>query len=624
MSMHGQDYVVGGGGRGGSLAVCLLATLSLVGCGTLSQPPAMPTALEEPVEDWRFGDWDDGAMEAVEVLDGLPPLPQADDDPILQVLIAELAARRGEPDRSLEAYLRASMLADDPRLAAHATLSAVAQRRGDLALIAVRQWVLSAPRQAEAWRLLGLLELREGLLERAAEAFGRLLELDPEQAGLRMSQLDSQFGQEADQAVVVAVLQILTDRNPHLMEAWLALARAALRAGQPTLAAGAALQALGRDFGDRQLRMLYGQALIESGETDAAILVFQQLVVDYPDDVDARFQLAWVLIGVDRPDDALAEFDDLLAQGPLDADMLYSIGLFAVEAGRPLRARRYFEMLLAQGEQVDSVRFVLGRIAEELGDPPLALDWYRQVEGDEAVPAGLRAAGLLVDGGDLPLAREWLVELRRSHPGVAVTVYLFEAQLLREAGQDREGIALMGEALTRHPGTIDLFYARALFAVGVDEIADAEADLRRILARDPEHAHALNALGYTLVDRTDRVSEGFELIRRAYVLEPDSAAILDSMGWALFRLGEHVDALPYLKQAWEILPDGEIGAHLGEVLWAQGRIEEARKVWEDADRSDPGHPVLLDTLMRLDPGHPVLRRSVQSPDTAPGGRPEAR
>lgn len=594
-------------GRIGLSVLCLLALLALVGCETVPQPdvvePADVVVGAPPLEVWV-----DGGMDLVEVRDDLPPLPPPDDDPILQVLVGELAAVRGDATGSLAAYLRASELAGDPRLAAYATRAALALQRDDLALQAARQWAAQSPAQVDALRMLGLLSLRQGEIEQAVDALGRLLALDPALAEPRMEQLDARLARETDQRSVVDLLDRLTERHPEMVAAWVALARAALRVGDGEVAAAAALQALERDFGNRQLRAFYGQVLIETDQVDAAILVFQQLAVDYPEDVDVRFQLASVLIGADRPDDALAEFDDLLGYGVVDPDTLYNIGLLAVEADRLVQARRYFERLLAQDDEAGAVRFILGRIAEDLGDTAAALEWYAQVDGEEAAPAALRRAGLLADSDDLPAARDALQALRLADPDRAVTAFLFEAQLLREAGEYREGIALMDAALTRHPGTIDLFYSRALLSVFLGEIADAERDLRRILERDPDHAHALNALGYTLVDRTDRLVEGYVLIRRALALEPESPAILDSMGWALFRLGRHDEALPYLEQAWALMVDGEIGAHLGEVLWVLGRFEEARTVWAAAEQADPGHPVLIDTLQRLDPAHPVMRQ----------------
>ena len=334
---------------------------------------------------------------------------------------------------------------------------------------------------------------------------------------------------------------------------------------------------------------------------DAAILVLQQLVVDYPDDVEVRMQLARVLLAEGRADDALAEFDALLALTPDDAELLYSAGLLAVEAERPARARRYFLRLLALDESADTVRFILGRIEEELGNPAAAREWYAQVAGEERLSARFRLARLYARDGELERARAVLEALRGEAPGFAPTIYLMENDLLRDAERYDEGIALMNEALTRHPDSIELLYGRALMAAFMKDAVAAEADLRRVLAREPLNVHALNALGYTLVDLTERVDEGFDLIRQAYELDPESPAILDSMGWALYRLGQHGDALPYLRDAWERMPDGEIGAHYGEVLWAQGRFDEARAIWRTARDVDPEHPVLLETMQRLDP-----------------------
>ncbi|WP_428348735.1 tetratricopeptide repeat protein [Methylonatrum kenyense] len=230
-----------------------------------------------------------------------------------------------------------------------------------------------------------------------------------------------------------------------------------------------------------------------------------------------------------------------------------------------------------------------------------ALDWYEKVEGDNFVAASVRRAILLGDMGRVAAARDEVRQLREEFPEEAVRSYLIEGEVLRRNEEFDAARDLYNEAIGRHPGNVDLLYGRALIAVYRGDVETAERDLRRVLEDEPDNANALNALGYTLVDLTDRYEEGFDLVRRAHALEPENAAILDSMGWAHFRLGNYEEALDYLERAFERMPDAEVAAHLGEVLWTMDRRDEAREIWRRGEELDAEHRTLRETLERLDP-----------------------
>ena len=569
-----------------SLPALCLATV-LAGCAGFAPAPE-----EHP----------DTGVDAPRILDP-EPVPDAENDLLYQLLVAEFAGARGRVSEALDAYLIAMRLSDDPEIAGRAARIALYADREEDGLEAAHRWLDLDPDDTSARQVLAVLYVRAG---RAGEARRHLRELvmradDEAQAEELVAELAAGLGREDDRETVLTVLRNLAADFPHLLETQRALARAALRADEPALAAEAAARALEEDPDNRQLRTLHGQALLETGEEDAAIEVFQQLMADFPEDGDLRTHLARVLLQAGRDEEAMAEFERLLEERPDDPDLRYAAGLLTLEAGQPERARRHFERLVDLGERVDESRFLLGRIGEQTDDLEAAMRWYRQVDGARSTDARLRLAIVLDASGDTAGAREKLRSLRREEPEEAVRTYLIEGEFLRATERYEEGKALYNRALVENPGNSDLLYARALMAVYMDDVEQAEADLRRVLDNDPDHAHALNALGYTLVDMTDRIEEGYELIRRAYEQEPENAAILDSMGWALYRLGRSEEALEYLRRAYELMPDAEIGAHLGEVLWMEGRRDEAREIWSEAEEHDPDHPVLQETLERLAP-----------------------
>ena len=252
-------------------------------------------------------------------------------------------------------------------------------------------------------------------------------------------------------------------------------------------------------------------------------------------------------------------------------------------------------------KDLDAVRFYLGQVNEERKRPEDALRWYSSVNGgDQYVPARARYAGILAKQGKLGDARKYLQEAGRSAPE-KVQFTQAEAQLLRDANDYRAAFDLLGQAVSKNPNSPELLYDQAMAAEKVDRIDVLESNLRKVIQLKPDYAHAYNALGYTLADRNTRLSEAYTLIEQALKLAPEDPFIMDSMGWVLFRMNQNDAALTFLKRAFEIRPDAEIAAHLGEVLWAMGRHDEAKKVWASALKESPANELLLATVKKFSP-----------------------
>ena len=154
-------------------------------------------------------------------------------------------------------------------------------------------------------------------------------------------------------------------------------------------------------------------------------------------------------------------------------------------------------------------------------------------------------------------------------------------------------------ALEEYAGNADLLYARAMLAEKLDRLDILERDLRAILGTEPDHAEALNALGFTLADRTDRYDEALVLLERAIELKPDDYYVIDSMGWVLYRVGRLEEAIQYLRRAFALSEDPEVAAHLGEVLWVMGRKAAAREIWDTALQTTPDDANLLEVIKRF-------------------------
>jgi tetratricopeptide (TPR) repeat protein len=287
-------------------------------------------------------------------------------------------------------------------------------------------------------------------------------------------------------------------------------------------------------------------------------------------------------------------------QYPDDDELRYSLALVCLEAKAWDEAAGYLHDLVERGAHVDSAHLNLGRIAEERDDPQAALDEYAQVgPGTDFLAAQLRLADILVSNGKSADAAKALAEARDNQPDYAVQLYLIETEALVNNDKLAQASHVLGKALQQFPDDINLLYTRAMLAEKRDDLPQMEKDLRAIIQREPNNAMALNALGYTLSDRTTRYAEAKALIEKAHALTPDDPAVLDSLGWVNYRLGNLDAAEGYLRKALERFPDQEVAAHLGEVLWANGKQREARQVWSKFLQEQPDSPLLRSTVLRV-------------------------
>jgi tetratricopeptide (TPR) repeat protein len=318
------------------------------------------------------------------------------------------------------------------------------------------------------------------------------------------------------------------------------------------------------------------------------------------DDPAVGLSYARLLAENEQLDAALAQFERLVKQAPDSVEVHFAVGVLALQAKDMDKAQRHLEKVLSLGQRLLEANYYLGRLFETKGDVDNALRHYYAVRhGEYYLSAHSRAASLLADQGKLDRARDLLHALETDDPQERLRLYLVEGELLRRAGQYQEAFDFYTEKLAQMPQDTALRYARALVAERLDKLTMAEEDLRAIIDREPGNAQALNALGYTLADRTDRYEEALGFIQRALEANPGDAAIIDSMGWVQFRMGNHEQAVEYLRKALALIDDPEIAAHLSEVLWVMGDKQEARKLWDEFLGKFPEHESLLEVKQRL-------------------------
>jgi tetratricopeptide (TPR) repeat protein len=346
--------------------------------------------------------------------------------------------------------------------------------------------------------------------------------------------------------------------------------------------------------------LLRARLLQGMGRGKEALPVLEKSIRKYPEDKRLRLTYARMLVEQNRMEDAKVQFSTLVQQYPDDDDLRFSLALVCLEAKAWDEAAGYLEELIARGAHVDSAHLNLGRIHEEREDPQNALSEYAQVgPGPDFLAAQLRQADILMSNGSAAEASKRLAEARGEQPEYAIQLYLIEAETLSNSNQVDRAWQVLNQALKKYPDDLNLLYTRSMLAEKRGDLTQMENDLRAILKREPENAMALNALGYTLTDRTTRYAEAKQLIEKAHRLNPDDPAVLDSLGWVNYRLGNLDEAERLLRMALERFPDHEVAAHLGEVLWAKGEQREARKVWGKALEAQPDSPILRSTLLRL-------------------------
>jgi tetratricopeptide (TPR) repeat protein len=533
-----------------------------------------------------------------------PSLPAVEltDELMFKMMMAEVALQRGQHHVGIPAYIELARETRDPRVAQRATEVAWNARYTDAAIEAAGIWLEAAPGDARARQVLAALLANTQNLETALPHFEKWLSADRGNVGQSFLQLSSLLGRTKDRQAVLALMQKLVAPYRDVAEARLALAQAAVNAGADTLALEESSAALELKP-EWELAALFRAQALQKKSSDAALDFLAQYLAAHPQAKDARLNYARLLVSQKRYAEARKQFEALIEHFPDNADVTMAVALLAMQANDFEAAETQLKRALASGYgEPDVARLYLGQMNEERKRYDEALKWYSAVQpGEQYMTAQSRYAGVLAKQGRLAEARKYLRQIDTRNPQQRVQLTQAEAQLLRDANAHKEAFELLGGALAKMPESPELLYDYAMAAEKMDRLDLVESNLRKLIEIRPDHAHAYNALGYTLADRTERLSEAHQLIEKALKLSPDDAFIMDSMGWVLYRMGRNREALEHLERAYKLRPDAEIAAHLGEVLWAAGRQDEARKIWSGALEAHGQNEALQKTVKRYAP-----------------------
>lgn len=573
------------------LLLALVLPLLLGACAqTGSKPSATAAVAEQP--------------EPVVVAPRVPPLPDVEltRQITYQLLLGEVAAQRGELGLSASAYMDLAQSTRDPRIAKRAAEIAAFSRQSEVALQAAQLWLELDPESVQARQMLSGLLVNANRPQELEPQLVALLAQEGSQIGESLLRLNRVLGRLSDKAEAMRMVERLTEPYLTLPEAHFARAQAAMVAREPKRALESAIRA-------NELRpeweaglLLRAQATAESDQLAARKLMEQHLK-RYPDAREVRMQFARLLVAERNYAGARKQFEILLGGAPDNADVVFAVGVLAMQTQDYKGAQGYFTKLLGMRYQDPNlVKLYLAQLAEELKENEDALNWYQQVgQGDHYLGAQGRYVLLLSRMGRIEDARAHLRQLADRPGGSKSRSAMLEFQLLRDANRGEEAEAVLEAALAAEPDQPELLYETAMLAERDNRIEVAEQRLRRLIEVKPDHAHAYNALGYSLAERNTRLDEAQTLIAKGLELAPDDPFILDSMGWVMFRRGDLNGALTYLERAFSIRPDPEIAAHLGEVKWLLGQKEDAVKLWRAVAAQHPDNAALESTIKRFVP-----------------------
>lgn len=546
-----------------------------------------------------------------------------------ELVLGEMELREGEVGGAYQRLLAAARRTKDEQLFRRATDIALQARAGDQALAAVVAWRQATPESQDALRYQVQLLLALNRVAETEEPLKTLLRLSPQPALPALIEAVPRFlARTTDrQAVAMVAERILTpfaEAPETRSSALVAMGRAWLAAGDTARALDLARRAQAAAPGAEGPAFL---ALDMLPATPAAEAIVTAQLQANPRSVNVRLLYVRTLAAWQRLTDASVQLGVITQSDPELAPPWLTLGAVELELRHPKQAivalQNYVRLvesgasvsigpapsIAAEGDDdtppnastaLTQAWLLLAQAAEQDKDFAGAERWLARIDNPQrALEVQARRASLLARQGKVGEARELIRKVPEQNAGDARAKQLAEIELLRERKLWTEASKVMAQANTAYPDDVDLLYEQAMIEEKLNRLDEMERLLRRVIVLKPDHHHAYNALGYSLAERRVRLAEARQLIQKALELSPGEPFITDSLGWVEYRLGNREEAIRLLRGAYQLRPDPEIAAHLGEVLWSAGQSEEARRVFREGRQRDSANDVLRETLARL-------------------------
>lgn len=526
--------------------------------------------------------------------------------PIFHILAGELYGREKQYSQAADHYGEIALDSDNTTLIERAIQAAIFADRFDLAQQLAERLRELDPGNARAAAVMMISSLELGETEQADRALNEWLEADSSNVEKIFNEIGQYLRKSLDQDRAVAYTHHLAERFPRQYEAQVVVAKLALSFGELSLAQQAADRAMSLR---PEATVPYDLAMViadRRGNVQDALRILKKAHARFPNEGRFTSGLIEARIAADQHESALALLEKTLQRQLSDPNLLRNLALFSYELERPDLAERSLDRLEAIPGQADMVHLIRGRVALKRGDLAAAEDALAQVSArsEHYANAQVLLAGARIElsrpkaavrGLEDALLSDGIDEADRQQLTLAL------ASTLAESGRLEDSLDVTDRAIEAWPDANDFRMQKAMALFALDRSNAAVTTLREIINREPEHAPALNALGYTLADENRNLEEAERLITRALHIEPDNPAFLDSLGWLKYRQGDIEKALEVLEAAFRQSPNAEVGAHLGEVLWVDGQRERAMTIWQRALEVNPTDTTLIETLRRLAP-----------------------
>jgi len=535
---------------------------------------------------------------------------QANGEFVFKYLAAEVAGQRGELGLSTKLFFDLAKSSRDVRLAERAAKVAMYSKNAQVALETAKLWLELDANSTEAQQAATQLYVINGDLNAAKPLLQKLLEKEDTRAN-GFLYLNSLLSHQANKTNVLQLVQDLAAPYPQLAEAHFTIGQAAFQANNLQLALSETIRA-------NQLRPNWEIAAIQQADIlfstspDQAISFYRSFLNDTADANDARLNLARMLIKQSRFNEAKPELLKLSKLANSNPEILVVVGLLSLQSNEFSDAEKYFlQALNSNIKNKDPIYLYLGQIAEKNNNDAEAVNWYSKVQqpgekassqqADHYLDAKLSMANVMSRTQGADAAIQMLDDLENLSDAQLAQVITAQANLLAQAKRFQESYELLGKAVANMPNSNELIYDYAMAAERVQQFTVLETQLRKLIKIKPDFAQAYNALGYSFAERNIKLEEANKLIAKALELSPNDHYIMDSMGWVQYRLGNLDKAFEYLNKAYNLQNDAEIAAHLGEVLWKQGKQDEASKIWADTLKVSPDNDLLIKTVKRFKP-----------------------
>ncbi len=526
------------------------------------------------------------------------PNVELTDDLLYQFLLTEIAYQRGETDVAVKASASLANQTRDPRVAMRAAQLALESGQMGKAIEAIKLWRDIEPTSTIAKRMLSSVLLRAGKLDEARAGLASMLKEEGENASEIFIQLYQTLAAYPDKTAALKLMSDLARPYPNVAEAHWSVAQLAQTAGDEKLAL-AEVKLASSLRPDWDMAASLEAMVLQKNAPQAGLDRLKNYLVKYPGAREIRMQYARALLDQKQYKLSRDEFQNLANDNPDSSEIAFAIAMISLQMEDFQGAEEQLKQSLRKGKKdQDTVHYYLGQLGEAKKNENEAIEHYRQVNGGEyQFLAQIRIAYLLNKRGESAAAMRQLHQTQATNSQQRVQLMMVESKFLLAAQQPDEAYKVLQQGLEKLPNNPDLLYEAAMTAEKIGKLVESEQLLRKLIKTKPDDAQAYNALGFSLLERNERIPEAVTLVEKALQLAPDDAAIIDSVGWGYYRSGKLDESIKLLKRAFASNPDPEIAAHLGEVLWVRGDKEDAKKVWQDSLKEN-GDSVQLQSVIK--------------------------